>query len=145
MAQTDAVSEVPLELILARNLVSILSLAAFVVDSNGDVVFFNEAAAEAIGTRFEETGSLTRGEWNRELGPFDEHGRPIPYDELPLAIAAREGRPAYGRFHIRTDTGGLIEIEAGAVPLLGPDGYHGAMVVLWPLERTGQSTGAREG
>ena len=43
MAQTDAVSEVPLELILARNLVSILSLAAFVVDTDGEIVFFNEA------------------------------------------------------------------------------------------------------
>jgi PAS domain-containing protein len=145
MAQTDAVSEVPLELILARNLASILSLAAFVVDTDGEIVFFNEAAAEVIGTRFEESGALTREQWNPEFGPFDENGQPMPYDELPLAVAVREGRPAYGRFHVRTEAGSMIEIEAGAVPLLGPDGYHGAMVVLWPLERTGQSTGAREG
>ena len=124
----------PLELILARNLVSILSLAAVLVDTEGQIAFFNEAAAEVVGSRFEETGRLSREQWNPEYGPFDEHGRPVPYDELPLAIAVREGRPAYGRLHIRTDGGNLIEIEAGAVPLLGPDGYHGAMVVFWPLE-----------
>jgi PAS domain-containing protein len=127
----------PLELILARNLVSILSLAAVLVDTDDHIAFFNEAAAELIGSRFEETGSLSREQWNAEYGPFDEHGRPVPYDELPLTIAVREGRPAYGRLHIRTERGGLIEIEAGAVPLLGPDGYHGAIVVFWPLEDDG--------
>ena len=35
----------PLELILARNLVSIISLAAFLVDVEGDIVFYNDAAA----------------------------------------------------------------------------------------------------
>jgi PAS domain-containing protein len=127
------VEEQPLELILARNLVSILSLAAFLVDTEGHIAFFNEAAAEVIGSRFEETGRLSREQWSPEYGPFDEHGRPVPYDELPLTVAVREGRPAYGRLHIRTEGGSLIEIEAGAVPLMGPDGYHGAMVVFWPL------------
>jgi PAS domain-containing protein len=145
MSQTDEVSEAPLELILARNLVSILSLAAFLVDTDGEIVFFNEAAAEMIGTRFEETGALTREQWNPEFGPFDENGRPMPYDELPLTIAVREGRPAYGRLHVRTEAGGMIEIEAGAFPLLGPDGYHGAMVVFWPLKATGEPIGPPEG
>jgi PAS domain-containing protein len=144
VTQTDAVSEVPLELILARNLVSILSLAALLVDTDGEIVFFNEAAAEVIGTRFEETGALTREQWNPEFGPFDENGRPMPFDELPLTVAVREGRPAYGRLRVRTEAGGMIEIEAGAVPLLGPDGYHGAMVVFWPLKGTGDPIGRRE-
>ena len=52
----------PLELILARNLVSIVSLAAFLVDVEGRIVFYNEATAEIIGSSFEETGTLTREE-----------------------------------------------------------------------------------
>jgi hypothetical protein len=35
----------PLELILARNLVSIISLAAVLVDAEGRIVFYNDAAA----------------------------------------------------------------------------------------------------
>jgi PAS domain-containing protein len=125
--------EQPLELILARNLISIVTLAALLVDVEGHIVFYNDAAAEVIGTRFEETGSLAREQWNAELGPLDERGDPLASDRLPLATALREGRPAYGRYRIRAERG-LVEIEAGALPLVGPAGYHGAVVVFWPLD-----------
>jgi PAS domain-containing protein len=124
--------ELPLELILARSLVSIISVAAALIDVRGHVVFYNDAAAEIIGTRFEDTGPLTREQWNADSGPFDEHGRPVPYDELPLTVAVREGRPSYARFQVRSERG-LILVEAGALPLLGPAGYHGAVILLWPV------------
>jgi PAS domain-containing protein len=125
-------AEQPLELILARNLISIISLAAFLVDVEGHIVFYNDAAAQVVGRPFEETGGMSREQWNAEFGPFDELGQPLPSDRLPLTIALREGHPAYGRFRIRVERG-PIEIEAGALPLVGPAGYHGAMVVFWPL------------
>jgi PAS domain-containing protein len=122
----------PLELILARNLVSIVSLAAFLVDVDGRIAFYNEAAARIVGRSFEETGKLAREQRNARFGPFDEHGAALPSDELPLATALREGRPAFGRFHIRGEAG-LLEVEAGALPLVGPAGYHGAIFVFWVL------------
>jgi PAS domain-containing protein len=122
--------EQPLELILARNLVSIVSLAALLVDVEGQIVFYNDAAAEIVGSPFEEIGTMTREEWNARYGPFDEHGAPLASDELPLTVAVREGRPAYARFRVRGERG-LLEVEAGALPLLGPAGYHGAMVFFW--------------
>jgi PAS domain-containing protein len=123
-------AEEPLELILARNLVSIVTLAAFLVDVDGQIAFYNEAAARIVGRSFEETGTLAREEWNARFGPFDEHGAPLRSDQLPLAMALREGRPVFGRFHIRGEAG-LLDIEAGALPLVGPAGYHGAIVVFW--------------
>ena len=120
----------PLELILARNLVSIVSVAALLVDVEGRIIFFNDAAAEVVGSPFEEIGTMTREQWNARYGPVDEHGVPLASDELPLTIAIREGRPAYGRFRIRGDRG-LLAVEAGALPLLGPAGYHGAMIFFW--------------
>ena len=120
--------EQPLELILARNLISSVTLAAFLADVQGHIVFSNDAAAEVIGTRFEESGSFAREQWNAEFGPLDERGDPLASDRLPLAMALHEGRPAYGRYRIRAERG-LVEIEAGALPLVGPAGYHGAVVV----------------
>lgn len=122
--------EQPLELILARNLVSIVSLAALLVDVEGRIVFYNDAAGEIVGSPFEEIGTMAREEWNASYGPFDEHGTPLASDELPLTVAIREGRPAYARLRIRGERG-LLEVEAGALPLLGPAGYHGAMVFFW--------------
>jgi hypothetical protein len=124
--------EQPLELILARNLVSIISLAAVLVDVEGALVYYNDTAAEVIGTRFEERGRISRAEWNAEMGPVDADGQAIPIDELPLTAALRDGRPGYGRFFIRAE-GGLLEIIAGALPLVGPSGNHGALVVFWPV------------
>jgi len=122
--------EHPLELILARNLVSIIALPALLVDVEGRIVFFNEAAAEVVGSPFEELGSLTRREWNARFGPIGADGSPLTADELPLALAVREGRPAHARLRVR-GTSGPLEVEVGALPLLGPAGYHGAMIFFW--------------
>jgi PAS domain-containing protein len=122
----------PLELILARNLISIISLAAMLVDSDQRIVFYNDAAAEIVGSPFEEIGTLPLEEWNARYGPFDDDGAIVPPDELPLSIAVREGRPAYARLHIRGERGPL-EVETGALPLVGPAGYHGAIVVFWVI------------
>ena len=132
MDEVDQPEEQPLELILARNLISIISLAAVLVDIEGALVYYNEAAAEAIGSRFEERGRISRAEWSAELGPFDAEGRPIPYEQLPLTNALRDGRPASGRFFMGVE-GGLLEIVASALPLVGPNGNNGAMVVFWPV------------
>src|SRR5919106_2584530 len=125
-------AEQPLELILARNLISIVSIAALLVDSDGRIVFFNDAAAEIIGAPFEEIGVLERDEWSARYGPFGADGKPLPPDDLPVATSVRESRPAYGHFSVRAESG-MLEIEAGALPLSGPAGYHGAIIVFWPL------------
>src|SRR3954471_490318 len=93
--------EQPLELILARNLISIISIAALLVDSDGRIVFFNEAAAQIIGAPFEEIGVLEQHEGSPRYGPFGTDGRPLPPDELPVATAVRESRPAYGHYSVR--------------------------------------------
>ena|SRR5436305_589531 len=122
--------EQPLELILARNLVSIVSLAALLVDVDGRIVFYNDAAAQIVGSPFEEIGTIAREDWNARYGPFDEDGVPLAAEQLPLTIAIREGRPAHARFRVRGESG-MLEVEAGAFPLLGPASYHGGMVFFW--------------
>ena len=132
-AVAAAAGDQPLELILARNLVTIISLAAFLFDAEGRLVFYNDAAAEFIGRQFEEVGVLTREQVQAELGPLDRRGRDLPPDQVPSTIALEERRPAYSRFYIHADRG-LMQIEAGALPLIGPSGLHGAMVVFWAPE-----------
>jgi PAS domain-containing protein len=122
----------PLDLILARNLMSVLETPSFLVDDEGVLMFFNGAAAEMLGKSFEETGRLTREQWNA-IGPVDGSGRPVDSEEMPLTVALREGRPAHGRFNIRTDENRIVEVETSAVPLVSGGDFHGAMVVFWPV------------
>src|SRR5437763_7960700 len=125
--------EQPLELILTRNLISIISLAAILVDSEGTIVFYNDAAAEVIGARYEETGQIPQDQWTVEIGPFDAQGEPLTRDDLPLTVALRDGRPGSGSFYICADWG-LIPVEAAALPLVGAAGQHGALVDFWQLD-----------
>jgi PAS domain-containing protein len=125
----------PLLLIQARNLITNLALPTFLTDPDGQLLFFNDAAAHALGRGFEEVGRLAREEWAREFGPFDEDGTPLATDRLPLAIALREGHPTQGRFHVRMQDE-LREVEVTALPLLEPGYFEGAMLVFWPVEQT---------
>lgn len=122
----------PLQLILARNLVSSLSTPAFLVDAGGNLLFFNEAAGSILGRRYEETGQMTAQEWTSTFGPFDEDGEPIPFEDVPLTAALRGNKASHGGFHIRSANGLDHAIEASALPLIGGQSFHGAMVVFWP-------------
>jgi PAS domain-containing protein len=134
----EAHDQQPLELILARNLMSIISTPAFLVDTDGVLVFFNEAAGTLLGRRFEEAGKLDHTEWGTAWGPFDTEGKPIPFEELPLTVSLREGRPAHGAFSIRSATGDHHAIEASALPLVGTTGgFRGALAIFWPTSGNG--------
>ena len=125
----------PLELILARNLLSSLSTAAFLVDDPGMIVFYNEAAGELLGRRFEEAGPMTAEEWGRTYGPFDDDGEPIGFGELDLTKGLRRGRAGHSRFHIRSCDGADRLIEASAMPIVAAGGQRGAMVFFWEAQR----------
>jgi PAS domain-containing protein len=122
----------PLELILARNLLSSLSTPAFLVGDRGMLLFFNDAAAAMLGRRFEEKGTMAAVEWTREFGPFGEDGEPIPYEEIPATIAVRNNQPFHGEFRICTAQGNR-PVAASTIPIVGSGGSSGAIVIFWPV------------
>ena len=120
----------PLVLILARNLAAGVTVAAFVTDDEGTIIFYNDAAGELLGRRFEETGHLSREEW-AAIGPVDEDGNAL-HASAPLTHALKDNRPSHQAFRICTDHRGVLMVETSALPLTGPDGFHGALVLFWP-------------
>jgi PAS domain-containing protein len=124
----------PIELILARNLMASLSTPAFLVDAGGVIVFYNEAAGRLLGIRFEEIGRAEPQEWGSRFGPFDDDGEHIPYDELPLTKALRDGKPVHDRFKINSIDGATHCIEVSALPIQTTGGSKGAIAVFWEYE-----------
>lgn len=121
---------------------SALSTPAFLVDEGGVLVFYNEAAGILLGKRFEELGTVGPEEWGSMFGPFDEGGEPIPYDELPLVTAVRNGRPAHAEFTVRSTDGLSHEVEASAFPILTAHGSQGAIAVFWPAPASANGDGS---
>lgn len=124
----------PLELILARNFLATLTTPGFLVDETGRLAFYNEAAGGLLGIRFEEAGPMGPEEWGTRFGPFDEEGKVIPIEELPLTIAFQSGRPAHARFRIRSVDGAGHDIEVTAFPIMAATGQRGAIAIFWSAE-----------
>jgi PAS domain-containing protein len=124
----------PLELILARNLLSSVATPALLVGDDGELLFFNEAAAAMLGRRFEELGGMSREDWITEFGPFGTDELPIPYDEIPATQALRHNRPFHGTYRICVAGGVRQDVAASAIPIVGQHGASGAIVIFWPLD-----------
>lgn len=120
------------EMILFRQLAGHLPLPVFLVDPSGTMIFYNEAAEQVLGRRFDETGEMSAPEWASVFVPRDERGEILPPNALPLSIALAEKRPAHRRFEIRGLDGVLRHIELTAVPVHSLDGqFHGAVALFW--------------
>lgn len=120
----------PLELILARNLLTSLSTPAFLVDHAGRLLFYNEAAGAVLGVSFEEAGRMSPEDWGARFGPFTSEGERIRFDELPLTLALRNGRPAHASFCIHSADGEAHDIELSAFPITAEE-VSGAIAIFW--------------
>ncbi len=135
-------SQKPLELILARNLLTSISTPGFLLDGDAAVVFYNEAAAALLGRSFEDAGRMDADQWTRAFGPFQKDGSPVEVDTLAATDAIRSGRPAHANFVIRTAGGETQPIEASAFPIVASDhGSSGAMILFWPLGESSNGSG----
>jgi PAS domain-containing protein len=127
-------SQRPLELILARNLLTAISTPAFLVDDDAQLLFYNEAAGALLGVSFEEAGRMSAEQWTARFGPLERDGKPVSVEELDLTRSLREGRPAHARFRIRAVDGQEHSIEASALPISSAQAgdRSGAIIVFWP-------------
>ena len=116
---------------MARGFVSNLSTPAFLVDRQGTLVFFNEAAEEILGLAFSEAGPMPADEWSARFEPTGPDGESIPVEELPLGIALLQGMPAHAPLRITSAAGRAEDIQATAFPVIGRSGPSGALAIFW--------------
>jgi len=122
------------EVILARHLAEHLALPMFIVDPQGNLIFFNEPAEAVLGLRFGDTGLLPASEWSTMFEPVDQAGKTIAPEELPLMIAMTQSHPAHKGFWIRGLDAKVRQIELTAFPLVGQSGrISGAVSIFWEV------------
>jgi len=122
------------EVILARHLAENLALPIFIVDPQGNLIFFNEPAEAVLGLRFGDTGLLPASEWSTMFEPVDQDGTPIVPEQLPLMIAMMHGHPAHKGFWIRGVDKKLRQIELTAFPVIGQSGHlTAAVAIFWEV------------
>jgi PAS domain-containing protein len=129
-------SQNEVELILTRQLASYLAMPVFVVNPEGSLIYYNEAAEGLLGNRFDLTDEMPLEEWASAFNPTTEDGEPLAADDLPLAIALRDQRPAHlGPFRILGLDGVARSIAVTAFPLVGQQGRRlGAVAIFWEVD-----------
>lgn len=121
-----------IELILSKQLAEGLSTAIFIVDPEGNLLFYNEPAEELLGRRFEETGEMPVAVWSTIFKPLDDRGEPLPPENLPLVKTLSTHKPAHGSFWIESLKGDKNKLNVTSLPINGrPERFIGAMAIFW--------------
>ena len=125
-----------IELILLKQVASYLATPIFIVDTSGDLLYYNEPAETLLGSRYDETGEMPLKEWGTVFEPTDRNGAVLPPESLPLAIAVQQNQPAHGELCITGLDGIRRDLYVSAFPLVGQNERHlGAMAIFWEEER----------
>lgn len=126
MAQRDV------GLILMRQLADGLAMPVWLSDGHGDLLFFNEAAEQLLGQRFDDVGSISLEDARRILSFRDVDGNELALDQTPLLVALRERRSVHRLLRINALDGRDHEIEVTAFPLLSGGGHLiGGVAMFW--------------
>jgi len=121
-----------LPLILARELAANLATPMFIIDAEGVLVFYNEAAELLIGRPFGEQGELEAGEFGAVLQLAEPDGTTLRRRDSPAGVAFFQRRPSH-RVLLATGYDGVRrKVEVTAFPLFGTtDEMHGVVTVFW--------------
>jgi hypothetical protein len=121
-----------LVLILARDLADKLASAAFIVDEEGSLVYFNERCGEILGMPYSEAGEMRMADWSRVFAASDAQGGHLQPDELPLVQALRKQSPQHRKLRVRGADDQVRLVAVTAVPLFAhEDECVGAMALFW--------------
>jgi len=121
-----------IEIILNRQLADCLSIPVFITDIAGNLIFYNEAAEEILGKRFEETGEMPVEEWATVFKPLDEKGNVLAPEELPLVKTLNDELPYHKSFIIESLKGQLQNISVTSYPIISRTGkFLGAVAIFW--------------
>jgi len=129
------VAQKPIELILLKELAAHLAMAVLIVDCQGTVVFYNQAAEKLYGSRYEETGEIPLSRFRERFRPVDSDGLPIPLERLPIGVALHQRRPKQANFWIHGSDGTAHRIATTSIPIEGQGGTQlGAMAIFWEVD-----------
>lgn len=124
-----------IEIILSRHWASHLTTPILLVDPEGNLLYYNEAAEQIIGRRFSETGTMGQAEWSTAFKATGDNGELLDPEELPLSIALSQCRPAHKCFWLTGLDHVKRYIETTCFPIMGQsDRFLGAIALFWELE-----------
>jgi PAS domain S-box-containing protein len=114
-----------IEIILFRQLVTYITIPAFIVDIDDSILYCNNAAEKVFGFKFSEIGEIQAKNWQILFSPKDKNGHSVAIETSPLYISASQYCLAHGQFYIMNlQDAKLKKIELYAIPVLNNTHTH---------------------
>ncbi len=130
--EANTTNEPSLPLILARELAANLATPMFLIDAEGILVFFNEAAELLLGKTYGDIGGISALEFGAMLELANVDGTPLRRRDSPAGVAFYDREPAHRTLLATTLDGTRHPFEVTAYPLFGHVGeMHGVLTVFW--------------
>ena len=108
-----------LVLIVARELAANLATPILLIDAEGTLVYYNDAAEQFFGRSFGEVGEISVLEFASMLDLRDHDGAELHRRDTPTAATFNEHKPAHAQVRARSFDGEDHEVNITSLPLFG--------------------------
>ncbi len=126
----------PVEMILLKQWAEHMASPVWLMDADGNLVYYNEPAEAIVGLRFDEAGEIHAEELAELFFTQAPDGSPVDSADVPIVIALNKREPCHAPLRIRDRTGEWRDIEVTAMPMVAADGRMlGALAVFWEVTR----------
>ncbi|MFP3883155.1 MAG: PAS domain-containing protein [Actinomycetota bacterium] len=125
----------PVEMILLRQLASYLTIPIWMMDAEGNLIYYNEPAERLLGVQFDDAGPLRAEQLADMFRTTDLDGRPLSDKEMPVVAALIERAPVHGKIRFCGLDGVWRDVEISALPIEGQGArFLGVCATFWEIQ-----------
>lgn len=125
----------PLEMIILRQLAAHLTMPMWMMDGDGDLIFYNEPAETLLGVRFDDAGPISADQLVGMWKVTDLDGELLPEADFPVVAALTRQVPGHRAVRFQGRDGEWRAVEVTAIPIEGQGNrFLGVLATFWEVE-----------
>ncbi len=122
----------PIEMILLRQLASYLTIPIWMMDGDGNLLYYNEPAEKLLGVQFDDAGPIHADQLATMFMTSDLDGNPIDDVDLPVVTALVKHQPAHSKIRFCGLDQVWRDVDISAMPVEGQGGrFLGVFATFW--------------
>jgi len=125
----------PVEMILLRQVASYLTIPIWMMDSDGNLVFYNEPAEGLLGIQFDEVGPVHADQLGEMFRITKVDGSPMGEMDFPVLRTLAKRIPDQGEVRYCGMDGIWRDVAVSAIPIEGQgDRFMGVFATFWEID-----------
>ena len=128
-------SQQPVEMILLRQAASYLTIPVWMMDHDGNLIYYNDPAEELLGVRFDDVGPIQADKVGEMFQVTDADGEPLLDHQLSIVVALMKRTPDHSQVRFQGFDGVWRDVSVSAMPVEGQGGrFLGVFATFWEIQ-----------